>query len=178
MILRPMAVKPVLAALVLVPLLAACPSHSTPPAASDGGGTSLSQDEVVRAEAAARQVASDQGASVSSASVIARPGPAEGSNTGHPCTAGRELEILLIGRFPHTVATGHPVAPESPTPDFTVRAMGITADAETGRVCRTGVQTAEHGVIKRTAGSTTLPIDALGSQLGPPVRGVSCPGSW
>lgn len=139
MMLRLMVMKPLLAALVLV-LVAACGSDNTPQATSGGGGTSLSQDQVAKAQAVAREVAEDQGASVSSASVIARSGTVKDSNTGHPCTSGRELEILLIGEFPHTVTTGHAVAPGSPTPDFTVRAMNITADAETGRACLIGVQ--------------------------------------
>lgn len=158
MMFRLTVMKPLLAALVLVPLLAACGSGNTPQATSDGGGTSLSQDEVAKAEAVARQVAEDQGASVSSASVIARSGTVKDSNTGQPCRSGRELEILLIGEFPHAVTTGHPVAPGSPAPDFTVRAMGITVDAETGRACLIGVQTGENGAIKPPAGSTTLSV--------------------
>jgi hypothetical protein len=58
---------------------------------------------------------------------------------------GRELQVMLIGKFPHTSTLGHPVAPGSPTPDFTVRAMIITVDAESGLACLIGVQTAESG---------------------------------
>ena len=100
----------------------------------------------------------DQGASVSSASVIARPGRVKDSNTGHPCTSGRELQIKLIGKFPHTLTTGHPVFPGSPTPDFTVRAMIITADAESGRACLIGVQTGENGEVKPLSGATMLSV--------------------
>jgi len=103
-------------------------------------------------------VIADQGASVSSASVIARTGKVRDSNTGHPCTSGRELQIKLIGNFPHTVTTGHPVPPGSPVPDFTVRAVIITADAVSGRACLIGVQTGESGEVGPLRHGTTLSI--------------------
>ena len=155
---RPISVKPFLAALVALPLLAACSSTQTPHTASTGDGRSLSQDEVAKAEAVARQAIADQGASVSSATVIEHPGKVRDSNTGHPCTSGRELQIKLIGKFPHTVTTGHPVPPGSPTPDFTVRAMIITADADSGLACLIGVQTGENGEPKRLAGGMPLAV--------------------
>ena len=118
----------------------------------------MSQDEIAKAEAAARQVIADQGATVSSATVIERQGKVRDSNTGHPCTSGRELQIKLIGKFAHTVTTGHPVPPGSPTPDFTVRAMIITADAESGLACLISVQTGEDGGPKPLPGGTMLPV--------------------
>jgi hypothetical protein len=153
---RPTGVKPILSALVALPLLAACFSAQATQAASDGGGSPLSQVEIAKAEAVARRVIAEQGASVSNATVIERPGKVKDSNTGHPCTSGRELQIKLIGKFPHTVTTGHPVPPGSPTPDFTVRAMIITADAESGLECLIGVQTGENGGPKPLVGGTTL----------------------
>lgn len=95
---------------------------------------------------------------MSSASVIARPGKVKDSNTGHPCTSGRLLQIKLIGKFPHVVTTGHSVPPGSPAPDFTVRAMIVTADAESGLACLIGVQTAENGEPKPLAGGTRLSV--------------------
>jgi hypothetical protein len=95
---RPTAVKPIGAALAVLPLLAACSTTQTPHAAARGGGTSLSQDEIAEAEAVARHAIADQGASVSSATVIERPGKVTDSNTGHPCTSGRELQIKLSAR--------------------------------------------------------------------------------
>lgn len=148
-------VKPVLAALVALPLMVAC---STPRATSQDGGTSLSLDEIAKAEAVARQAIADQGATVSGAYVMERSGKIRDSNTGHRCTSGHELQIKLIGKFPHTVTTGHPVLPGSPTPDFTVRAMIITADAESGLACLIGVQTGEDGGPKPLTGGTTLPL--------------------
>ena len=155
---RPTYVKPILAALMALPLLAACFSAQAPHDASKSGGTSLSQNEIAKAETVARQAIADQGASVSSATVIGRPGKVKDSNTGHPCTSGHELQIKLIATFPHTVTTGHAVAPGSPAPDFTVRAMIITADADSGLACLIGVQTGEHGVPKPLAGGTPLAV--------------------
>ena len=148
-----------LAALALLPLLAACSGAQTPKATLKDPGASLREDEVAKAEAVARDVLADQGASVTSASVVARPGTVKDSNTGQPCTSGRELQIKLIGDFPHAVTTGHPVTPGSPPPDFTVRAMIITADAESGRACLIGVETAENGEPKPLPGSTNLSVD-------------------
>ena len=74
----------------------------------------VSHGEIAKAEAVARHVIADQAASVSSATVIERPGKVKDSNTGHPCASGRELQIMLIGTFPHTVTTGHPVPPSGP----------------------------------------------------------------
>lgn len=162
---RQMVVKqPLLAALLLLPFLASCSSDHTSRATSEstspgpGQRMSLNQDEVAKAEAVAGQVIEDQGASVSSASAIARSGKVDDSNTGHPCTSGRVLQIKLIGRFPHTVTTGHPVPAGSPAPDFTVRAMIITADAQSGRACLIGVQTGENGEVKPLPGATILRV--------------------
>jgi hypothetical protein len=121
--------------------------------------SSLSQDDLAKAEAVARDVITSQGATVTSASVIARSGTVQESNTGHPCTSGRELQIKLIGDFPQTLTTGHPVKPGAPTPDFTVRAMTITADADSGHACLIGVQSAEQGEPEPVPGSTPLTLD-------------------
>ena len=45
------------------------------------------------------------------------------------------MKVKLIGSFPHTVTTGHPVKAGESMPDFTVRAMIITADARSGHAC-------------------------------------------
>lgn len=147
-----------MASLLLVPVLAACSDdHTSEPSARDHGST-LSEDEIATAEAVARRTAADQGATVSSASAIARAGTVGSSNTGHPCTSGRELQIRLIGDFPHTVTSGHPVPPGSPAPDLTVRAMDITADAESGIECLIGVQTRANGDVEPMPGATMLPV--------------------
>ena len=157
---RRMVVNRLLATLVVPPLLAACSSVHATHSTADDPGASLSRDEVAKAVTIARGVIADQGATVTSASVVARPGSVKDSNTGHPCTSGRELQIRLIGKFPHTVTTGHPVEPGVPTPDFTVRAMNVTGDAESGLACLIGVQTDEKGRVKPLPGSTMLSVQA------------------
>jgi hypothetical protein len=146
-----------LAALALLPLLAAC-SLAGHHAAHEVATSSLSRDEIAKAETLARDVIADQGATVTSASVIARRGMVLGGNTGHPCRSGRELLIKLIGEFPQISTTGHAVPPGSPPPDVTVRAMVITADAESGLACLIGVQTAEFGEPEPLPGSTILSV--------------------
>lgn len=164
---RPICVKPIFAALVVLPLLAACSPGQTPhgtperSGASVGqdGGTSLTQDEVTKAQAVAGQVIADhRGASVSNATAIERPGKVADSNTGHPCTSGRELRVKLIGKFPHSVTLGHPVPPGSPVPDFRVRAIVVTVDAESELACLISVQTGENGEPKPLAGGTALSV--------------------
>lgn len=146
-------------ALALLPLTAACsgvPGHSA--TSGDSAPSALSLGEIAMAEAVARDVIADQGASVTSATAVARRGTVEDSNTGHPCTSGRLLRIKLIGDFPHTVTTGHPVKQGEPMPDFTVRAVIVTADAGSGRACLIGVQTAENGEPQPLPGGTLLAV--------------------
>lgn len=149
--------KQILAALVAPLLLAACSSAETPRATPVGGEPSLSQDDVTKAVAVARQVIADQGATVSSASAIARSGTTEESNTGYPCTSGRELQIKLIGTFPHAVTTGAGGPTGSPASDSTVRAMIITADAASGRACLISVQTG-NGAVAPLPGGMALSV--------------------
>jgi len=147
--------------------VAACSSDDSPSRSNGelvGGNTSsveersLSQDEVAMAVAVARDRLKNQGASVSSATAIMRPGRVVDTNTGHRCGSGRILRIKLIGSFPHIVTTGHPVLKGQPVPDFTVRALIITADASSGQVCLAGVQTAEAGEPQPLADATVLDL--------------------
>ncbi|WP_183061924.1 hypothetical protein [Motilibacter peucedani] len=159
-----------LAALVVLPVLSACSSTQTPQptstptnretsrSAGQVGVSSLDPDAITKAEAVARQTIAEQGASVSSATAIERSGSVEHSNTGHPCTSGRELQIKLIGRFPLTVTTGHPAPSGSLPPDAMVRAMVITADAQSGLPCLVSVQTGGNGEPRPLAGSTVLSV--------------------
>ena len=149
---RQKSVRRALAGIALLPLLVACSPDETAPTSS------LSQDDIAKAETLVRDIIADQDAAVTSASVIARSGRVLGGNTGHPCTSGRELKIKLIGDFPHISTTGHPVKAGSAPPDFTVRAMVIIADAESGRACLICVQTAENGEPKPLPRSTILSV--------------------
>ena len=136
--------------MLLIPLLAGCSSGhpGTAPGSKDStsiSSASLSNQEAFAAVAVARREVVKAGASAYSVTATPGPGVIKSTNTGHPCTSGRVLTIKLIGKFPHTVTTGHPVRPGQPPPDFTVRAEIIKADARTGVVCLIGVQTAENG---------------------------------
>ncbi len=121
----------------MVPVIGACSTGA------QATGPSPSQDEVTKAVAVAKQVIADQGATVSSASAIAQAGTIEESNTGAPCTSGRELQIKLIGTFLYAATTGLGGPPESPAPDSTIRAMLITVVAASGRACLIRVQTGD-----------------------------------
>lgn len=111
------------------------------------------------ATAVARRAVASARATVYSATVTAGRGKVlRNSNTGHLCTSGRLLHVKLIGSFPHTVTTGHPVRPGDPPPDFTVRAMVITADASSGLDCLIGVQTRENGEPKPQPHATVLDL--------------------
>jgi hypothetical protein len=138
--------------LVLALALGACTSEAT-----RGGGTddSLSDDELAFARAIVQDEASVKGTDISSATAIVRSGTVTDSNVGQPCTSGRLLAVKLIGKFPHIVTTGHPVR-RGEHVDFTVTAVVITADAETGQVCLKGVQT---GDVEPEHGAQVIPLD-------------------
>ena len=142
--------RTVVAIMAVLPLVAAC-SSSHP--------SSLSGDDLVKAEAVARQAIAGRDATITSATVIVRRGEVGDSNTGHPCTSGRELQVKLIGSFPHDVTSGHPVRAGEPTPDFRVHAIIITADADSGEACLISVQDGENGGPKPLPGGPALHVE-------------------
>jgi len=87
-----------------------------------------------------------------SASVSVSPGRVAQPNTGEACDSGRLLRVRLIGTFPHIVTTGDPGASADET---VVRAVLLTADAKSGRVCLVGVRT---GHVEPAPGATVLNI--------------------
>ncbi len=133
------------------------PSAVEPPTAP-ADQTKLSRDELARASALARQKVESEDAAVTSATVTAEQGTEEDTNTGYACSSGRLLHIKLIGRFPHIVTSGGPIdaTKPGPTPDFTVRAVVLTADAESGMACQVSVQTGE---VSPEPGATVLRLD-------------------
>lgn len=132
---------------------------ATHQAASQRAGNPVSASELAKAVALAREEIHSQRATISSATVTASSGKMLDANTGHPCTSGRLLNIKLIGSFPHTVTTGHDVRPGESSPDFTVRAVLITADARSGLACLIGVQTGERGQPEPEPNATVLDIN-------------------
>lgn len=146
---------------MLLLCVAGCSSSESPLTAAESPerahGT-LTREEVAKALAVARGLVEDQGASVSNASAIARPGTLEELNNGDPCRSGRVLKIRLVGTFPRTVTSGHVVTAGDPAPDFTVRAVDLTVDAESGRTCLIVVRTDECGEVKPLRDATTLTL--------------------
>lgn len=126
-----------------------------PPTATRG---ELTDAEYIAAVSLAQQRLKGEEATITSATVTVGDGTVTNSNVGYECESGRLLHIKLIGTFPHIVTTGHATQPGSTSPpeDFTVHAIAITADAESGRACLVGVQT---GDVTATPGSVALVLN-------------------
>jgi hypothetical protein len=113
----------------------------------------LTDGQYAAAVALARQEIRKDDAHVTSATVAIHRNSIAEFNLGYRCESGQVLEIKLIGTFPHIVTTGHPTETQE---DFTVHAVLLTADAESGRACLEGVQT---GAVEPESGATALAID-------------------
>jgi hypothetical protein len=115
----------------------------------------LSDREIALAEALLREEVEEQrqqDATLESASVTVGSGRVKQTNTGETCDSGRLLHLRLIGAFPHIVTTGFPGASAE---EMTVRAVLLTADAESGQVCLVGVKTGE---VQPLPGATLLDL--------------------
>jgi hypothetical protein len=88
---------------------------------------------------------------LSSVTYVVRRSPATTSSTGATCGSGAAVHVRLIGRFPDAVNTG-PLIMGHPT-RRAVRAIDITAEAASGRVCLYGTTT---GHVRALAGGTQL----------------------
>jgi len=115
----------------------------------------LSDHEYALALNLARHEIGRQDATITSATVTLGYGKVTESNVFYACMSGRLLNILLIGDFPHTVTTGLPKLAGETSHDFTVRAVVLTADAESGRACLIGVRT---GDVVPVPGALSLPV--------------------
>lgn len=140
------------AALVAVVAIVCCIAFSTP---TQHRNSALTHQEYAFARDLMRHEIRQQGAVLTSATVTVGYGRVTDSNLGYSCTSGRLLLIKLIGDFPHTVTTGHPVVTGAPTPDFTIHAVVLIADAETGRACLLSVQT---GNVAPEPGAVSLSV--------------------
>lgn len=141
------------AALVAVVAIICCIAFAAP---SQHHKSALTDKEYAFARELVRSEIRQEGAILTSATVTVSYGTVFDSNLGHPCTSGRLLHIKLIGDFPHIVTGVHPKQPGAPTPDFTVHAVLLTVDAETGRACLLSVQTGE---VAPASGAESLPIN-------------------
>lgn len=114
-------------------LLAACGSatHSSGATARYG---SLSAHEFAVATRVARLEADREARTITSATATATPGTLRASNTGHPCTSGRLLQIKLLGTFRTAVLP-------PPGRNDTVTEMDLTADPVSGEACLISVRT-------------------------------------
>jgi hypothetical protein len=146
---RPMSVKTLVWAVggpMLLLMLSGCAGSAAPSdsaVSTSGTHGELTDQEYASAVDLARQEVREDDASISSATVTVGHGRVTDSNLGYSCESGRLLHVKLIGTFPHIATTGHPQDPESAAApeDFTLHAVLLTADAESGRACLKGVQT-------------------------------------
>ena len=136
-------ITPVAMAAVLAIFSTGCGSSSATRRAigSASPHRALTEREYAAAVALARREVHSQDANLTSATATVGTGTVADSNTGHDCASGRLLHIKLIGAFPHIATSGHPVDSTAKPEDFTVQAMLLTADAQTGRACLISVQT-------------------------------------
>jgi hypothetical protein len=147
------------AGLVITVSILSSPRPPTTPAEPPHPG--LTDQEYAAAVNAAEEEIRAADATVTSATVTVGNGTVTDSNLGYRCESGRLLHLKLIGTFPHIDTTGHPVEPapnnsdDNPPEDFTVHAMLLTVDAESGRPCLMGVQT---GDVAPEPGSIALPL--------------------
>jgi hypothetical protein len=149
---RPMSVKTLVWAvggpMLLLIVLSGCAGSAAPSGSAEStAGTrgELTDREYASAVDLARLEVREGDASISSATVRVGHGRVTDSNLGYSCESGRLLHVKLIGTFPHIVTSGHPQDPKSTAApeDFTVHAVLLTADAESGRACLKGVQTGD-----------------------------------
>jgi hypothetical protein len=103
---------------------------------------SLTDRQFKVAVTVARAETEKYSATVTSATATVGKGTVTDPNAGPECTSGTLLHIKLIGSFP-TVAVGP--APTASAPgasnDYTVSAVLITADPESGKACDLSVET-------------------------------------
>lgn len=134
------------------------PSVHSPAPRHTGGHDGLTDQEYAAAVALARREVRKADAHVTSATAeIGRGVVVTNANLGYPCTSGKVLRIKLIGTFPHTTATGLDTRGSTVTAaDYTVHAVLLTADAESGRACEESVQTGE---VAPEPGATVLTLD-------------------
>jgi hypothetical protein len=106
----------------------------------------LTSSQYAAAVAIVQHEVDREGAHLTSATAVIRPGKVHRSNLGGSCTSGREIRIRLIGRFPHIQADRRRGAPRRP-----VTSVGIIADASSGRACLLGVRNAHADPYARSA---------------------------
>jgi hypothetical protein len=102
---------------------------------------SLTDREFSVAVAVARAEVEKYAATVTSATATVGTGTVTDPNAGPACTSGTLLHIKLIGTFPTIVVGGPSTGAPGASNDYTVSAVLITADPETGKACDISVET-------------------------------------
>jgi hypothetical protein len=120
------------------------------------GHGSLTDREFNVAVAIARAEADKDGAAISSATATIGKGTETAPNAGPPCTSGSLLHIKLIGTFNNIAVAGGPTVGNG----YSVSALLITADPQSGKACLISVQT---GSTTPDAGATLLPVGSAAS---------------
>jgi hypothetical protein len=105
------------------------------------GHGSLTDGQFNVAVAVARAEMEKYAATVTSATATVGVGTVTDPNAGPACTSGTLLHIKLIGTFPTIVVGGPSTGAPGASNDYSVSALLITADPESGKPCDIGVQT-------------------------------------
>jgi hypothetical protein len=101
----------------------------------------LTDREFNVAVAVARAEIAKYSATVTSATATVGVGTVTDPNAGPACTSGTLLQIKLIGTFPTIVVGGPSTGAPGSSNDYTVSAVLVTADPESGKPCLIGVRT-------------------------------------
>jgi hypothetical protein len=138
----------VLVAASLLALLVGCSDDAKTPSRTDGDA---SQERVATAVRIARHYAAEQEASIRSATAVWSRGTVAQPNTDATCESGHLIRITLVGSFPQIVSSGGP--PGGDGTSGVVTGVFLTADAESGQVCKISVTT---GQVVSKEGATVL----------------------
>jgi len=114
---------------------------------------SLTKKQFNVAVAVARAETEKYSATVTSATATVGVGTVTDPNAGPACTSGTLLHIKLIGTFPTIVVGGPSTGAPGTNDDYSVTAVLITADPESGKPCEISVQT---GATTPDPGATLL----------------------
>jgi hypothetical protein len=138
--LRPRVVRSTLTAAACL-LAAIAVGGCTSSASSTPAHGSLTDEQFNVAVAVARAEIEKYTATVTSATATVGAGTVTDPNAGPACTSGTLLHIKLIGTFPTIVVGGSPTGAPGASNDYSVTAVLITADPESGKPCDISVQT-------------------------------------
>ena len=115
--------------------------HDQSLSSSAPGHGSLTDVQFNVAVAVARAEIEKYAATVTSATATVGVGTVTDPNAGPACTSGTLLHIKLIGTFPTIVVGGPSTGAPGASNNYSVSAVLVTADPESGKPCLIGVQT-------------------------------------